>query len=211
MIVYQFWLPDDEHTILKSLTPDKERGGFLGLFHYQGFKEGSFSSVSNPDRKFKYELLLDYDDQGWRWKIFTGQEYKESDYKRISQFKILRINYLLDEKVYDVAIKMDTIEGETYNILSPNLIEDEASVEHQVKTWANDVIETVKEKFNQYKIWIYVALGAVGLIIILYVVLKIRRLFHTFMTPPNYYNQNNYPPQNFYPYDDRRNRRKRKY
>nr|MCR5786088.1 hypothetical protein [Acholeplasmatales bacterium] len=66
---YQFWLPNDEHTILKSLSPDKARGGFLGLFHYQGFKEGSFSSVSNPDRKFKYELLLDYDDQGWRWKI----------------------------------------------------------------------------------------------------------------------------------------------
>ena len=206
---YQFWLPDDSHTIMKSLSPDKSRGGFLGLFNYQGFKQGSFSSVNNPNRQFKYELLLDYDDQGWRWKIFTGQEYKESDYRKINEFKILRINYLLDEKVYDVAIKMDTIEGETYNIFSPELIEDEASAQHQVKTWVNDVVETVKDKFNTYKTWIWVALGAIGLIIILYVVLKVRRLFHTFMTPPNYYNQN-YPPEYYYPPKDDRNRRKRK-
>lgn len=183
---YQFWLPNDEHTILKSLSPDKARGGFLGLFHYQGFKQGSFSSVSNPDRKFKYELLLDYDDQGWRWKIFTGQEYKESDYKRISEFKILRINYLLDEKVYDVAIKMDTIEGETYNILSPNLIEDESSVEHQVKTWTNNVIETIKDKVGQYKTIILIALGVVGTLFLLFIFLKIKLFFKTMFDVSNY-------------------------
>ena len=183
---YQFWLPNDEHTILKSLTPDKARGGFLGLFHYQGFKEGSFSSVSNPDRKFKYELLLDYDDQGWRWKIFTGQEYKESDYKRISEFKILRINYLLDEKVYDVAIKMDTIEGETYNILSPDLIEDESSVEHKVKTWTNDVIENVKSTFSKYKTVLLIALGVVGTIVVIIIFLKIKLFFKTMFAYSNY-------------------------
>ena len=183
---YQFWLPDDEHTILKSLTPDKERGGFLGLFHYQGFKQGSFSSVSNPNKKFKYELLLDYDDQGWRWKIFTGQEYKESDYKRIAEFKILRINYLLDEKVYDVAIKMDTIEGETYNILSPNLIEDEASVEHQVKTWANDVVETVKSTYNKYKTVVLIVVGVVATIFVLIIFLKIKLFFKTMFDMSNY-------------------------
>ena len=187
---YQFWLPNDEHTILKSLSPDKARGGFLGLFHYQGFKEGSFSSVSNPDRKFKYELLLDYDDQGWRWKIFTGQDYKESDYKRISEFKILRINYLLDEKVYDVAIKMDTIEGETYNILSPNLIEDESSVEHKVKTWTNNVVETIKDKVGQYKNIILIVLGVVGTLFLLFIFLKIKLFFKTMFDCSNYNRKN---------------------
>ena len=179
---YQFWLSDDEHTIFKSLTPDKARGGFLGLHHYQGFKEGAFSSVNNPDRKFKYELLLDYDDQGWRWKIFTGQEYKESDYKRISEFQILRINYLLDEKVYDVKVKMDTIEGDTYNILSPDLIEDEASALHTVKTWTNDAIENIKSGFSKYKLIFFIILGVVGGLFLLWLILKIRKIFKSVMS-----------------------------
>ena len=184
---YQFWLPEDSHTILKSLTPDKSRGGILGLFNYQGFKEGSFSSVSNPAKKYRYELLLDYDDKAWLWKIFTGQEYKESDYKKIDEFKILRINYLLDNKTYDVQIKMDTIEGDTYNILSPNLIENESSVNYKVKTWANDVIESVKETVSNNKTWIFVALGAVGTCLLIYFVIKIRLFFRTLMARPRYY------------------------
>lgn len=190
---YQFWLPEDEHTILKSLSPDKSRGGFLGLFNYQGFKQGDFSSVNNPDKKFKYELLLDYDDMGWLWTIFTGQEYKESDYKRIAEFKILRINYLLDEKVYDVAIKMDTIQGETYNILSPNLIEDESSTKHQIKTWTNNVVETIKEKYNQNKTVIFIAIGVVATIILLIIFLKIKLFFKTMFDYSN--NNRRRPPK----------------
>ena len=185
----EFWRPSDSHTIMKSLTPDKTKGGFLGLFNYQGFKQGSFSSVNNPNKTYKYELLLDYDDNGWAWKIFTGQEYKESDYKKIDEFKILRLNYLLDEKVYDVAIKMDTIEGDTYNILSPNLIEDEASNLHQFKEWGNKVINNIKDKLAQYKVWLFAAAGAVGVVIILVVIIKIKMVFRTLMTPPNYYSQ----------------------
>ena len=203
---YQFWLPEDSHTILKSLTPDKSRGGILGLFNYQGFKEGSFSSVSNPDKKYKYELLLDYDDKAWLWTIFTGQEYKESDYRKIDEFKILRINYLLEDKTYDVQIKMDTIEGDTYNILSPNLIESESSVQHKVKTWTNDVIETIQEKVNDYKVWLYVALGAVGAFLLLFAIIKVRMFFRTLMTRPRYYDDYRDP---YYhdPRDDRDRRR----
>ena len=190
---YQFWLPDDEHTILKSLTPDKSRGGFLGLFNYQGFKQGDYSSVNNPNKKFKYELLLDYDDNGWLWTIFTGQEYKESDYKRIAEFKILRLNYLLDEKVYDVAIKMDTIEGDTYNILSPDLSEEESSVEHKVKTWTNNIVETVKNKYNQYKTIILICVGVVATIFVLIIFLKIKLFFRTMFDYSNY--QRRRPPK----------------
>ena len=131
--------------------------------------------------------MLDYDDKAWLWKIFTGQEYKESDYKKIDEFKILRINYLLDNKTYDVQIKMDTIEGDTYNILSPNLIENESSVNYKVKTWANDVIEAVKETVSNNKTWIFVALGAVGTCLLIYVVIKIRLFFRTLMARPRYY------------------------
>lgn len=186
----EFWRPSDSHTIMKSLTPDKTKGGFLGLFNYQGFKQGSFSSVNNPSKQYKYELLLDYDDNGWGWKIFTGQEYKESDYKKIDEFKILRINYLLDEKVYDVAIKMDTIEGDTYNILSPNLIEDEASNLHQFKTWTNEVVNNIKDKLSKYKTWLFAVAGAIGVVIIIVVVIRVRMLFRYLLTPPDYFNNN---------------------
>ena len=39
---------------------------------------------------------------------------------------------------------MDTIQGETYNILSPDLIEDESSTQHQIKTWTNNVEKRIQ-------------------------------------------------------------------
>ena len=181
---YQFWLADNIHTILKSLTPDKSRGGILGLFNYQGFSEGSYASANNPSIVYKYELLLDYDDEAWRWKIFTGQEYKESDYKVIDEFQILRINYLIDNTTYDVPIKMDTIEGSTYSILSSDLIEDQTSSSYKVKTWTANAIDTVKSKVNDYKTWIYVAIGAAGTLAIVFIIIKIRMFFRTLLTKP---------------------------
>lgn len=174
---YQFWKPNDSHTILKSLTKEKVNGGFLSLFNYQGFKEGSFSSVSNPNKKFKYELLLDYDDQGWLWKIFTGELYKESDYQLVNEFQILRINYLLDDEVYDVAIKMDTLEGSTHTILDSDLIENEDSLLHDVKT----IFEKIKDKFkslgNKAKWALIIIASIVGLGLILIIILKFKNLF----------------------------------
>ena len=181
---YEFWKPDDSHTITKSLTPDKTKGGFLGLFSYQGFKEGQFSSVRNPSKKYSYELILDYDDNGWAWKIFTGQEYKESDYQKVDAFKILRINYLLDDEVYDVAIKMDTIEGGTYNIFSADLIEDEDSTIHKVKTWTNDLVEKVKDKWESSKWIFFTAIGVVGLVLIIIVVVKVKHAFNILLADP---------------------------
>lgn len=173
---YQFWLKDDSHTITKSLTPDKSRGGRFGLFQYQGFKEGSFTSVSNQSKKYKYELFLNYDDKTWLWNIFTGQEYKEAHYKKVDEFKILRINYLLDDEVYDVAIKMDTIEGGTYNIFSKDLIEDENSVQHKIKVWADNLFNKIKDKLDKGKWIIYTILGVIGLSILVIIIIRLKQL-----------------------------------
>ena len=181
---FEFWKPDDTHTITKSLTPDKAKGGFLGLFSYQGFKQGTFSSVKNPNKKYDYELILDYDDNGWAWKIFTGQEYKESDYQKVDAFKILRINYLLDDEVYDVAIKMDTIEDGTYNIFSSDLIEDESSTIHNVKTWVNDVVDKVKDKWDSSKWIFFTIIGTVGLVLLIIVIVKVKHAFNILLTDP---------------------------
>ena len=181
---YEFWKYNDSHTITKSLTPDKAKGGFLGLFNYAGFKQGTFSSVNNSNKKFKYELLLDYDDQGWAWKIFTGQEYKESDYQKVDEFKILRINYLMDNQVYDVAIKMDTIEGGTYNIFDFDLIEDEDSTIHKVKTWTSEVIDQIKEKWDHSKWIFFTIIGAIGLILLIVVIVKIKAGMNVLLSNP---------------------------
>ncbi|MCI5583613.1 MAG: hypothetical protein MR357_07860 [Anaeroplasma sp.] len=181
---FEFWKSDDTHTITKSLTPDKAKGGFLGLFGYQGFKQGTFSSVKNPNKKYDYELILDYDDNGWAWKIFTGQEYKESDYQKVDSFKILRINYLLDDEVYDVAIKMDTIEGGTYNIFSPDLIEDESSIIHNVKTWVDETLENTKEKYGVAKVIFFEMLGVVGIVLIIIGIIKLVGALKFFLAIP---------------------------
>lgn len=181
---YQFWLKDDSHTITKSLTPDKSRGGRFGLFQYQGFKEGSFTSVSNQSKKYKYELFLNYDDKTWLWNIFTGQEYKEAHYKKVDEFKILRINYLLDDEVYDVAIKMDTIEGGTYNIFSRDLIEDENSVQHKIKVWADNLFNKIKDKLDKGKWIIYTILGVIGLSILVIIIIRLKQLITLLIWKP---------------------------
>lgn len=169
---YQFFLPSDEHQIKKSLTTERVSGGIFGLYKFQGFTEGSFQSTKNSSINYKYRLHLNYDDKSWN--IFEGKEYYESDYRRISQFQILRMNYVIDEETYDVPIQMDTIEGETLFILNPDLILDANTTYYKIKKQIDDFIFSLKEKL-QSKLWIlWTIVGVVGFIILVIIILKIR-------------------------------------
>lgn len=169
---YQFFLPSDEHQIKKSLTAERISGGIFGLYKFQGFTEGSFQSTLNSSINYKYRLHLNYDDDSWN--IFEGKEYYESDYRRISQFQILRMNYVIDGETYDVPIKMDTIEGETLFILDPKLILDTETPYYKVKKQIDDFILGLKDKL-QSKMWIlWTIIGVVGFIILVVIIVKIR-------------------------------------
>lgn len=169
---YQFFLPSDEHQIKKSLTAERVSGGIFGLYKFQGFTEGSFQSTLSSSINYKYRLHLNYDDDSWN--IFEGKEYYESDYRRISQFQILRMNYVIDGETYDVPIKMDTIEGETLFILDPKLILDTETPYYKVKKQIDDFILGLKDKL-QSKMWIlWTIIGVVGFIILVVIILKIR-------------------------------------
>lgn len=169
---YQFFLPSDEHQIKKSLTAERVSGGIFGLYKFQGFTEGSFQSIISSSINYKYRLHLNYDDDFWN--IFEGKEYYESDYRRISQFQILRMNYVIDGETYDVPIKMDTIEGETLFILDPKLILDTESPYYKVKKQIDDFILGLKDKL-QSKMWIlWTIIGVVGFIILTFIIVKIR-------------------------------------
>lgn len=169
---YQFFLPDDEHQITKSLTTERVSGGIFGLYKFQGFEEGSFQSTKDSATNYKYKLHLNYDDDAWN--IFEGKEFYEADYRRISKFRILRLNYMVDGKVYDVPIKMDTIEGDTLFILDPDLILDTESAYYQFKNAIDDFFTGVVNKWQQYKTAILIAAGCVGGIILIVIILKFK-------------------------------------
>lgn len=169
---YQFFLPSDEHQIKKSLTTERVSGGIFGLYKFQGFTEGSYQSTKNSSINYKYRLHLNYDDDSWN--IFEGKEYYESDYRRISQFQILRMNYVIDEETYDVPIKMDTIEGETLFILDPDLILDTDTPYYKIKKQIDDFILGLKDKLKS-KLWIlWTIIGVVGVGILIVLILKVR-------------------------------------
>lgn len=177
--VWEFWKPDDEHQVTKSLTSEKSQGGFLGLSSYQGFKQGNYKSTKT-DKSYKYKLHLNYDDQAWR--IFRGGDLNESNYERISKFQILRINFLVDGKTYDVPVKMDTIEGETLNIFSPDLIMNSDSLNYKVKNGIYDFWDEMTTKIKENGHWFWVILGGVVLIFIIVVVIKVARKITTILS-----------------------------
>ena len=79
---------------------------------------------------------------------------------------------------------MDTIEGGTYNIFSADLIEDEDSTIHKVKTWTNDLVEKVKDKWESSKWIFFTAIGVVGLVLIIIVVVKVKHAFNILLADP---------------------------
>ena len=87
------------------------------------------------------------------------------------------MNYLVDEKVYDVAIKMDTIEGDTLFILDKDLILDTETAYYNFKNWLDDSIAELKDKFKDYLPYIYAALGVVATVLLLWVIFKVYSIF----------------------------------
>ena len=163
---WQFYLPTNEHTITKSLTSERVKGGIFNLSSYQGFTEGSFQSTKKDSINYNYRLHLNYDAEAWN--IFKGYDHNEEDYKRVSQFQILRMNYIVDNQTFDVPIKMDTIEGETLSILDSDLILDTEKPYYNVKNWLDDTITTIKDKTSQTKPALLAVLSITAVILIIW-------------------------------------------
>ena len=178
---YQFFLPNDEHQITKSLTTKRISGGIFGLFQFQGFKEGSYQSTKSSAINYKYRLHLNYDDEAWN--IFVGKEYYEADYRRVSEFQIIRMNYVIDGKTYDVPIKMDTIEGDTLFILDPDLILDTDSPYYDLKKLIDDFFRKAKDKLNNYKIILIIIASTVGGIFLIALIIRFIKIIKAIIGP----------------------------
>ena len=138
---YQFWLREDEQKVVKSMTPERKSTGIFNLYNTYGFKEGEFKSNEKDSITYKYEMMLNYKDQNWDW---FGDYCPESNYKRIKDFKILRLNYLVDNEVYDVAVTMDQVDGETLSIIDRGLILDTDSALWQIKDKAYSIADGIE-------------------------------------------------------------------
>jgi len=175
---YQFWLENDDVDVMKSLTSDRSSNGFFNLGNYVGFKEGEFKSNKSDTKTYKYKLHLNYDDQAWDFFDWSG--YVEADYKRVKNFKILRMNYVVDDKTYDVAIDMDTVDGNTLSIVDPGLIDSTSSTSWKIKDTIGDVIDAIdtpikvaKTFFDNFKTIIIVTASVLAGVLILSIGLKV--------------------------------------
>ena len=70
---------------------------------------------------------------------------------------------------------MDTIEGETLNIFSPDLIMDSDSLNFKVKNGIFDFWDKMKTKIQEKGNWFWIILGSIGVIIIIVVVIKVSK------------------------------------
>ena len=138
---YQFWLQEDEQKVVKSMRPEKKKTGIFGLYDTYGFKEGEFKSNEKEAITYKYEMMLNYSEQNWD---LFGDYCVESNYKRIKDFKILRLNYLVDNEVYDVAVTMDQVDGETLSIIDRGLILDTDSALWKIKDKAYSIADGIE-------------------------------------------------------------------
>lgn len=162
---YQFWLNEDETPVKKSMRPEKKSTGIFGLYDTYGFKEGVFKSNEKNSITYKYEMQLNYSEQNWDW---FGDTCVESNYKRIKNFKILRLNYLVDNKVYDVKVTMDAVDGDTLNIIDRELILDTDSTLWKVKDKAYDAVDGIANAFNIAKNVVAVVAAVTVFLIIFY-------------------------------------------
>ena len=158
---YQFWLNEDIKHIEKSMRPDKKKTGIFGLYDTYGFKEGSFKSNEKDSIEYKYEMMLNYKEQNWDW---FGEKCIESNYKRIKDFKILRLNYLVEDQVYDVAVTMDNVDGKTLSIVDRSLILDTESSLYKVK----DKIYSISDGVNIAKNVMLSIIGIIAFLLIFY-------------------------------------------
>ncbi|WP_026391282.1 hypothetical protein [Haploplasma modicum] len=173
---YEFWLDTDEYNVTKSLTTERKSSGYFGLFNYQGFEEGNYKSNVKESKYYKYRLTLNYDDENW--KIFHPNPEAEGNYKRFKEFKVLRLNYVVDDVVYDVPVKMDTVDSETLHILDRDLILDTESTGWKAKETIYDFFDQVKEKFEASKKTLIIIASVIVGLILFYIVYKIIRFIN---------------------------------
>ena len=69
---------------------------------------------------------------------------------------------------------MDTIEGETLNIFSPDLIMDSDSLNYKIKNNIFDFWDKLKTKIQEKGNWFWIILGSIGVIIIIIIVVVIK-------------------------------------
>ena len=167
---YQFWLDEDERRVTKSMRPDKKSTGIFGLYDTYGFKEGEFRSNAKEAVTYKYEMMLNYTEQNWD---LFGDYCVESNYKRIKDFKILRLNYLVDDTVYDVAVTMDQVDGETLSIVDRDLILDTDSALWQIKDTTYGIFDGVVNVFDTIKNVAAITLAVVGFLLLFYLGYKV--------------------------------------
>ena len=163
---YQFWLREDEQKVIKSMTPERKSTGIFNLYNTYGFKEGEFKSNEKDSITYKYEMMLNYKDQNWDW---FGGSCVESNYKRIKDFKILRLNYLVDNKTYDVAVTMDTVNGETLSIVDRGLILDTDSALWKIKDKAYSIADGIELARNI----MVTIIGIIGFLLLFYLGYKL--------------------------------------
>ncbi len=167
---YQFWLNTKEQRVTKSLKPVKKSTGIFGLYDTYGFKEGIFKSNRNDSITYKYELMLNYSEQNWD--IFSDN-CVESNYKKIKDFKILRLNYLIDNKTYDVKVTMDAVDGKTLNIIDRDLILDTEGTLWKTKDVAYSIVDGIANVFEVTKNVFAIVLAVTGFLLIFYVGYKL--------------------------------------
>lgn len=114
-----------DQIIHKSLSEDKARGGFLDLTRYQGLTDGDFSSNDLGSKHYRYRLMLNYDESNWD--ISEILETTESDYKRVEEFYVLRLDFLYEGEELDMEIYMDAIGGDDLKIYNRELVLDTTS------------------------------------------------------------------------------------
>ena len=143
--IWDIFRPTDEKHIVKSLYPERISTGVFGLYDVESFEEGQFSSVKDSSKTYKYKIFLNHKDQ--KWNFLKGSEFYEADYKNITDFRIIRMNYLVDDEVYDVYIKMDSVNGSTLMFYDNDVISSNDDVRHKI----DDLIDNIKTSFNNFK------------------------------------------------------------
>ena len=169
---YNFIAKDGSMDVAKSLSPEIANGGFLGLGRYQGLTTGTFRSIQDNSKVYKYRLILNYDADGWN--IFKGGE-DESKYTNVHKFRMLRMNFIYNGEQYEEEIQMDAIEGDTLSFFDKEEIINVDSNYWEFRNGVNNIQDTLFGDKTKN-----VLLGVVGVlstIILVYVFLKLYRIF----------------------------------
>lgn len=140
--------PKDVKHITKSLSMSRRKGGLFNLYELKSFEHGVFSSTNDSSKKYSYKILLNNSEDNWD--IFQGSDYIEADYQYVTDFKIFRINYIADEEVYDVFIKMDSVNGSSLMFYDKDVILDNNSLTYKVRDTFDDLVQDIKTSFNNF-------------------------------------------------------------